>query len=255
MNPFGDYCKYYDLLYKDKVYDAEAGFVDEIIKKHLSEPTTILEFGCGTGFHASKLASKGYQVHGVDSSDQMLEEAQKNLIDLNPKLVSQVSFSLGDIRHLQICDRFDVVIALFHVISYLTSNEDIKSTFDCAKFHLKKGGIFLFDCWYGPAVLTERPEVRIKRVENDKVKLTRIAEPRMIENSNIVSIDYQMFIKNKLNGNLEIIKERHRLRYLFKPEVAYLLNESGFELLEAAEWMTGKKMGFNSWYVYFVAKA
>jgi SAM-dependent methyltransferase len=174
---------------------------------------------------------------------------------LNPTVTSQVSFSQGDIRHLNIGKRFDVVIALFHVISYLPKNEDIKRAFDCAKLHLREGGIFLFDCWYGPAVLTDRPEVRIKRIENDKINVVRIAEPIVIENSNLVKINYQVLIKNKLNRKLKIIEETHRLRYLFKPEVDYLLNAAGFELVESAEWMTGKNMGFNSWYVYFVGRA
>jgi SAM-dependent methyltransferase len=255
MSSFQNYSQYYDLFYQDKSYETEVSFVDQIIKDHLYEAGTILEFGCGTGLHASQLAAKGYQVHGVDSSDQMLEKAQKNLMGLNPTVASQVSFSQGDIRHLNIGKRFDVVIALFHVISYLPKNEDIKRALDCAKLHLREGGIFLFDCWYGPAVLTDRPEVRVKRIENDKINVVRIAEPIVIENSNLVKINYQVLIKNKLNCKLKIIEETHRLRYLFKPEVDYLLNAAGFELVESAEWMTGKNMGFNSWYVYFVGRA
>ena len=49
MNSFQNYSQYYDLFYQDKNYDAEAGFVDKIIKNHLSEANKILEFGCGTG--------------------------------------------------------------------------------------------------------------------------------------------------------------------------------------------------------------
>jgi len=255
MNSFHHYSQYYDLFYRDKDYGTEASYVDEIIKNHLPEASAILEFGCGTGLHAAKLASKRYKVHGVDSSVQMLKKAQRNFEDLSPEVASHVSFSQGDIRRLKIDDRFDVVIALFHVISYLPTNEDIKKAFDCAKSHLKKGGLFLFDCWYGPAVLTERPEVRVKRLENDEVNVVRIAEPRMNENSNLVDINYQVFIKNKSNAKLEIVEETHRLRYLFKPEVTYFLNQAGFELIESAEWMTGKEIGFNSWYVYFVGRA
>jgi SAM-dependent methyltransferase len=255
MNSFQKYSQYYDLFYRDKDYETEAGFVDKIIKNHLPDAKTILEFGCGTGLHASKLADRGYQVHGVDSSDQMLAKAQKNRAALNPQAASSVSFLKGDIRALRISDRFDVVIALFHVISYLPTNSDINEAFECARSHLRKGGIFLFDCWYGPAVLTDRPQVRIKRIENDKVKVVRIAEPEIFENSNLVDIKYQVFIQNKLTSKLEIIEETHRLRYLFKPEVIYFLNEAGLELVESAEWMTGKNTSFNSWYVYFVGSA
>jgi len=254
MTSFQHYSQYYDLFYQDKDYENEAGFVDTIIKSHLPEAGAILEFGCGTGLHASKMAALGYQVHGVDSSNQMLKKAQENLADLEPAVAPKISYSQGDIRHLKIKDRYDVVIALFHVISYLPTNEDIKKAFDCARWHLKKDGIFMFDCWYGPAVLTERPEVRIKRMENEKVNVMRVAEPVMRANSNLVDINYQVFVNNKLTGKTDIIEETHRLRYLFKPEVAWLLREAGFELVESAEWMTRKKMGFDSWYAYFVGR-
>lgn len=255
MNSFQKYSQYYDLFYQDKDYEAEAVFVNKIIKSHLPKAKMILEFGCGTGRHAFKLSAKGYQVHGVDSSDRMLAEAQKKRADLKPQAASSVSFSKADIRALRISDKFDVVIALFHVISYLPTNADISKVFECARLHLKKGGIFLFDCWYGPAVLTDRPQVRVKRIENDSVKVVRIAEPEIIENSNLVDIHYQVFIQNKLKDKLEVFEETHRLRYLFKPEVVYFLNAAGFELVESAEWMTEKNTGFNSWYVYFVGSA
>jgi SAM-dependent methyltransferase len=255
MNSFQKYSQYYDLFYQDKDYEAEAVFVDKIIKSHLPNAKTILEFGCGTGLHASKLVAKGYQVHGVDSSDQMLAKAQKNRAALSAQAAESISFSKGDIRALRISKKFDVVIALFHVISYLPTNADISKAFECARRHLRKGGIFLFDCWYGPAVLTDRPQVRVKRIENDRIRVVRIAEPEMVENSNMVDINYQVFIEDKAKGGLEVVEETHRLRYLFKPEVVHLLDAAGFELVENAEWMTGKNTGFNSWYVYFVGSA
>ena len=73
MTSFQKYSQYYDLFYQDKDYEAEAVFVNKIIKSHLPKAKMILEFGCGTGRHAFKLSAKGYQVHGVDSSDRMLE--------------------------------------------------------------------------------------------------------------------------------------------------------------------------------------
>jgi hypothetical protein len=87
------------------------------------------------------------------------------------------------------------------------------------------------------------------------MSVIRFAEPNLIENSNLVDINYQVFITDKTKNQMEAIEETHRLRYLFKPEIVYLLNEAGFDLVEGAEWMTGNEMGFDSWYVYFVGRA
>ena len=74
------------------------------------------------------------------------------------------------------------MIALFHVLSYQTSNADAQAMFETAATHIETGGIFLFDCWYGPAVLTDRPETRVKRAEDDTVEIIRIAESVMFPN-------------------------------------------------------------------------
>jgi len=139
-------------------------------------------------------------------------------------------------------------------MSYQTDNADLRAAFATAREHLEPGGVFIFDCWYGPAVLTERPAVRVKRLEDDETAVTRIAEPTMHANDNLVQVDYQVIVRDKLSGSVEELHESHRMRYLFRPEIELLLGEAGMSLLSAAEWMTGRAPGFDTWGVCFVAK-
>lgn len=139
-------------------------------------------------------------------------------------------------------------------MSYQTTNEDLQAAFTTAKAHLKPGGVFIFDCWYGPAVLTDRPNVRIKRLEDEKISVIRIAEPVIHPNENIVDVDYHVFITQKDNGAVEEIQETHKMRYLFKPEVDFLSLHSDFEPVASREWMTNRDPGFDSWGVYFVLR-
>lgn len=80
MKVFGSYSNYYDLIYKDKDYSAEVYFIDSVIKKYAKGSVkTIFDLGCGTGSHAFLLAEKGYNVTGVDMSEDMLSiEKKKN---------------------------------------------------------------------------------------------------------------------------------------------------------------------------------
>jgi ubiquinone/menaquinone biosynthesis C-methylase UbiE len=252
MSIFNNYAHYYDLLYLDKDYVGETKFVQQLIQTHAPNAQNILELGCGTGNHAVFLAKEGYQIHGVDLSQEMLQKADSRLSQLHPQLASQLKFTHGDVRHLRLNQTFDAIISLFHVISYQTTNEDLLAAFTTVKEHLKPGGIFVFDIWYGPAVLSDRPTVRVKRLEDEEIKVTRVAEPVIYPNENLVDVNYQIFIQDKTSGAVEEIQETHRMRYLFKPELELLLQNVGLKIVNEMEWMSGRALGFHTWGSVFV---
>ena len=98
----------------------------------------------------------------------------------------------GDIRSFDLDREFDVAVSLFHVISYLQTNEDILACFNQVRKHLRPGGQFVFDAWYSPAVYTQKPAERTKRMENAAVKVTRKATPVMRFNENIVDVIFDI---------------------------------------------------------------
>jgi SAM-dependent methyltransferase len=252
---FGPYARYYDLLYRDKDYDAEADFVSALLERHRPGARTLLELGCGSGRHAVCLARRGYRVHGVDRSADMLEQARRRCHDLAPDVAARLEFAGGDIRSLRLGRTFDAVIALFHVMSYQPTNDDVTAALTTAREHLAPGGIFMFDCWYGPAVLTDRPTVRVKRIEGDGLEVTRIAEPTLHPNACLVDVHYTVFIRDRASGAVEELRETHRMRYLFAPEVESLAQAAGLGVQHACEWMSGQPPDASTWGVCFVLRA
>jgi len=250
MSVFGNYSLYYDLLYKDKNYQAEADFIDKIILKYKPNAKTVLNLGCGTGKHDFLLAKKGYHVTGVDISAEMLNEAKSTL--KITKLKDLPKFIKGDIRSIKLAKKYDVITSLFHVVSYLTSNNDLGKFFETAKSNLKPNGLLFFDFWYGPAVLTIKPEIKVKRLENSKIKVTRIAEPVLRENENIVNVNYDVFIQDKKNGNIEELKETHSMRYLFLPELKILAEKFKLNYVSSFSWLTSKPSNIDTWASYTI---
>ena len=251
---FSDYARYYDLIYKDKDYEKETEYVASLIRKFHPSARSIMELGSGTGIHAALLAKKGFTVHGVERSEEMINVARHNVANRQKSKSSNPIFSLGDIREIRLSKRFDAVIALFHVISYQITNKDVTAAFETAKQHLKQGGIFIFDVWYGPAVLTEHPEVRIKRMKNEKIEITRLAEPVLKPNENVVNVNYHIFVRDRKSDAVKELKETHNMRYFFKPEIENYAEQEGFENLHVEEWLSGKKIGCDTWGVCFVLK-
>ena len=251
---FGHYSRYYDLLYADKDYAGEVAYVRALIDKHSTRASTsLLELGCGTGIHAGLLSAGGIDVMGVDMSDDMLDAARLRAASRGSEKGS-VSFHHGDARTFRAGSTFGAVAALFHVLSYQTSEADLNAMMETAAIHLQAGGLFLFDFWYGPAVLWQRPSVRTKRLSDDLISVTRIADPVIHDADNVVDVNYEVFITERATGQTQQLRETHKMRYLFMPEIDRLLAAHGFERVQAEEWMTRKTPSLDSWGVCVVAR-
>jgi SAM-dependent methyltransferase len=244
MTVFNEYARYYDLLYRDKDYRAEAYYVHGLIQTRLPGARTILNLGCGSGRHDRCLAELGYTVTGLDFSEEMLSAATRSAAG-NGKL----RYRLGDVRTVRLAETFDVVISLFHVMSYQVTNTDLKHAFTTAHTHLKPGGLFLFDCWYGPGVLSDRPTVRTKELEDEDISVIRHAEPIMHPNENVVDVNYRVEITNKQSGKTSYICETHRMRYLFLPEIMEYLEGVGLHHRFSMRWMTEDAPDDTTWYL------
>ena len=151
-------------------------------------------------------------------------------------------------------DDFDAVISLFHVLSYQTSNESITAMLNNASKQLKPGGIFIFDYWYSPAVWNYRPTLRVKKVENSKLKITRIAEPDCWEDKNRVDVNYLTFVEDLASGKISKIEETHEMRAFGLYEITQFSNSCGFEVLQSEAWITKESPSPATWSVCTILK-
>jgi SAM-dependent methyltransferase len=220
------YSSTYDMLYRDKNYEAECDRIEQIVRDNsTSTVKTILDLGCGTGNHAIRLAQRGYAVTGVDRSEEMLviarQKAQDN--DLN------CTFIQSDIRTFRSEQKFDVIIMMFAVLGYLTENEDIQKALDTARDQLNPGGLFICDLWYGPAVLHQKPGERVRVTNDVNTKIIRASSGELDSLHQIVTVHFRLW---KIEGDrlVEDISEEHRMRFFFPQELNMLFRTSGLQI-------------------------
>lgn len=253
MSVFDAYGRFYDLLYKEKDYAGEARFVHNQLLKVVGRPGRLLELGCGTGRHAVELARLGWTVDGVDQSDTMIGRARKRADDQPLEVKARLHFLMGDIRSVETGSTYDAVISMFHVMSYQTKNEDLQMACGTAAKHLRHGCPFLFDFWYGPAVLRDPPVVRVKRIEDEKIAVTRLAEPELKTELNQVVVNYEVFMRDKELNTTEQVTESHAMRYLFLPEMIGMLRDANMNCVDAGAWGREGPLGPNTWYGWLAA--
>lgn len=218
------YAASYDALYAEKDYEGECDVVERVFDRYGRGATrSILDLGCGTGNHAIPLSRRGYEVVGVDRSEAMLEQARAKSGDA-------VGFELGDVRDIRLGREFDAVLALFAVLGYQHSNDDVLAALRTTRAHLRPGGLLLFDVWYGPAVLHERPTPRERKIEEGGGTVVRFSNGSLDIRHQLCTVDFR--VRRLESGTVVAeMEERHEMRYFFPLELELFLGTSDLSLL------------------------
>lgn len=107
----------------------------------ISERNLVLDLGCGTGTITELLYEKGYDMIGVDSSEEMLQIA----LDKKFETRSDILYLCQDMRELDLYSTVGTVVSVCDSLNYLLMDEDVLQTFHLVNNYLFPGGIFIFD--------------------------------------------------------------------------------------------------------------
>jgi SAM-dependent methyltransferase len=221
------YADAYDALYLDKDYGAECDLLERLFAKYAGAPVrSVLDLGCGTGNHALPLAARGFEVVGVDRSPGMVGHAREKATAA--AAAGRVEFREGDLRSLRLERRFDAALMMFAVLGYQLENAHVRAALESARAHLEPGGLFLFDVWYGPAVLRERPSSRVKEIATDRGRIQRETSGELDVRSHTCTVAYRLRPLDQPEA--AETRETHTVRYFFPRELELFLEIEGFEL-------------------------
>lgn len=232
-NIFKDYAQYYDYFNLEKNYKSESLYIDKLIKRYSDNTKKILDIGCGTGLHDIELSKLGYDVIGIDISEDMINIAKSNAA----KAGCKVEFLKDVNKQFSLDEKFDTVISLFHVMSYQTTLEQRNEIFSLVEKSLKTGGIFIFDFWYAPAVDFLKIESRSKSTIINGEKVIKIVEPKKIQNN---VYDLQI----KLETTKKTFTENHLMRSFFLEDFNNIEN---FDFITSYSWMNFYKPSKKKW--------
>ena len=120
--------------------DTKAG--SETDGEYLAEERNIVvDLGCGTGKLTELLASRGYDMIGIDLSEDMLAIAQQRKIEAG----SSTLYTLQDMRDFELFGAAGAMVSAGDSINYLLQEEDLEAMFRCVERGLLPGGVFVFD--------------------------------------------------------------------------------------------------------------
>lgn len=246
MNNYLTFASIYDMFMDNINYEDWVDYLIKILHKYNIKDGSIVELGCGTGNITIPLAKLGYNMTGIDLSDDMLSVAfdKSSKSNLNILFINQnmVDFKLGE--------KTEVIISLCDSINYLLEEEELMMTFKAVEENLQDNGIFIFDLntkYYYEEILADNTMAENR--ENASI----IWENTFYEKENINAIDLTMFLLD--NNNYYKKYEEEHLRRAYDIEfVTYLLNKANLEVVNIYDAFTFNKANSKSERIYFIVK-
>lgn len=222
---------YYDIALRREV-GRETAFINDVFRQHTGRNLeSVLEIGCGPGYHARALAQRGLRVAGLDVSGPMIELAREHsAVDS-----SDVQWMEADMRSFYLDEPVDMAVCLFDGIDALLTDHDFEDHLEAVAGALSDGGLYLIDCTHPrDCSLTHYGDYRYtgSRDGVDIEILWGTNKPEIDPVTGIAEVATRMTIKN--NGRSEVIDDIARERCFTAQEIRLLVERSGH--FRVAEW-------------------
>lgn len=247
-----DYAEYYDLIYKDKNYNRECDYLEQIWSKFSREkPTKVLDVGCGTGGHSIPLSERGYKVTGVDLSEAMINIAKEKAASKQ----LDIKFYVYAMQEMDLQKKYDTVICMFNALNHVVGADLIKKTLSKIHDLLVDGGLLLFDYRNGIPSIRSFSPTRAKWIENGNYKILRISETKLDAIKQLFHTYYTVLIIDEDNVVKKFF-DKHIVQFFFPLEIEEYLKTTGFEILNTSPFLSiDEPASEDDWNVMVVARS
>ncbi|MCL2363199.1 MAG: class I SAM-dependent methyltransferase [Defluviitaleaceae bacterium] len=251
MDAYKQFADIYDLfMAKDVPYDAWTTYIDGAIRKKFPAKgradLTMLDMACGTGNMTLRLAALGYDIIGVDISEDMLMQAQEKSFDAGKRIL----WLAQDMRALDLYGTVDAAICTCDGLNYLLTDADLREVFRRLRLFMNPGGIFIFDMnteykfkeVMGNGAFGDTTQGAQYQWENHYDPVSRI---------NTYRLTFQIAAPQK-NGQPELFTELHRQRAYDPKDICDFLLAGGFTAVTVRDGYTDAPLSPTSLRVTFI---
>ncbi|WP_102345525.1 class I SAM-dependent DNA methyltransferase [Bacillus sp. Marseille-P3661] len=236
----------YDTLMEDVPYESWLNYIDQKVAQYGNGGKRLLDLGCGTGTISIPLALQGYEVTGVDLSDEMLTIAQEKASVAR----ANITFFQQDMRELAGFQSFDCIGIFCDSLNYLQTEEDVLQTFTTIYKQLSPQGLILFDVHS----IYKINDIFIGQTyaRNDE-EISYIWNCYQGETANSVEHELSFFVQCD-DYLYERFDEVHFQRTFSIDQYVQMLSQVGFEILEITADFKDENPSEASERIFFTAK-
>lgn len=243
---YTDFASVYDMFMDNIPYEEWCEYIVNLLKEHGIDSGIVLDLGCGTGTLTELLADKGYDMIGVDNSEEMLSVAMEKRAESGKDIL----YLLQDMREFELYGTVRAVVSVCDSINYILNSEELTEVFKLVNNYLDPGGIFIFDC------NTEFKYTELlgeQTIAEDREEGSFIWENYYDEEERINEYRLSLFI-HETDELYRKHTEYHYQRCYSIDEIKNIIEASGMKLLAVYDAMTKKPPTNESERIYFIVQ-
>lgn len=246
MEAYTGFAAVYDMFMDDIPYGEWCEYLTDILKDYGVKDGLVLDLGCGTGKLTRLLAKKGFDMIGVDLSEEMLEIAMEHQAEEG----GEILYLLQDMREFELYGTVGAVVSICDSMNYLMEYEDLVQVFALVNNYLDPGGVFVFDL---NTPFKYREILGEQTIAENREEGSFIWENYFDEEDGVNEYDLTLFIREK-DGRFQKFEETHFQRSYSLGQVKEALMEAGMEFVTAYDAFTKEPPKEDSERIYVVAR-
>ena len=146
MEAYSEFAQVYDLFMDNIPYEEWCDYLVTLLKRHGVDDGLVQELGCGTGNMTEALKSRGYDMIGIDNSEEMLAEAiEKNMENDSDTGEKPVLYLCQDMREFELYGTVRAIVSVCDSMNYILEPEELLQVFRLVNNYLEPEGVFIFD--------------------------------------------------------------------------------------------------------------
>ena len=246
MEAYGEFARVYDMFMDNVDYDQWSEYLIGQLKKYGIHDGLVLDLGCGTGVMTELLSAAGYDMIGVDNSEEMLGQA----IEKREESGHDILYLCQDMQEFELYGTVRAIVSVCDCLNYITEEEELLEVFKLVNNYLDPGGIFIFDM---NTVYKYEEMLGDNVIAENREDGSFIWENCYDPDCGINEYALTLFIPRE-DGLYEKSEEFHYQKAYSEECVRRLIKEAGLELLAVYDAYTENPLKRNSGRMTFIVK-
>ena len=247
MEAYTEFATVYDTFMDNVPYEAWEKYLVDILKAEGINDGLLLELGCGTGRMTRLLAAEGYDMIGVDNSEEMLSVAREYTMEN-----TEILYLLQDMREFELYGTVRAVVSVCDSLNYITEEEELEHVFALVNNYLDPEGLFVFDF---NTEYKYREILGEQTIAEDREECSFIWDNYYDEDERINEYELTLFVREDEEASLyRKYQESHFQKAYTLREMRGLLEKAGLKFVAAYDAYTKKAPMYTSERITVIAR-